>query len=801
MRSAWRWRRATFLLAVSERPEHEQLLGRAITAHRGTPLVAGDVVHGIVVGVFDDAADAIAAALDAHGEGDGLAAVRMVVHTGEVVLPAVDASSTLDRGLALLAIGVGGQLVLSGTSARSLVDRLPDNAMLIDRGVHHLQDLGQPEHVWQLVGDETPSKLSPLRSLSTCRHNLPTHLTPLIGRRSDVHDVGRLVGAERLVTITGPGGVGKTRLAIAVAAATMQRFPGGVWWVELAAVTTGDGAARAALAVLGAAEGPGVPASMQLAAALGDEASLLVLDNCEHLVEDCAELVAGVLAANPTATVLSTSREPLAVPGEVTWRVASLDPPLADAKLDGAGLYRSSAARLFVDRALRAQPTLFLDADGTRAVAQICHRLDGVPLAIELAAARCRHLHVSQISRELDDRFRLLTGSSRMTVARHQTMAASVQWSHDRLDATEQRTFRRLGVFAGPIPLEAARTVVAGAGDVDADEVFDVITRLVDKSMVVAEVGVHGEPRYRLLETLRAYAAERAGEAGELEHLQELNARWWASWLDHHFDALHTDHVLERVDEVHDNLVAALDWSVRDPELGLFLLARLLRSWWILSRTGDAMNGIDQLLTSENLEAHPRGWVEAAGFAAGLMMMFRSHSEARALLERAGQAAASLGDEFQVTFLGWLTEPQLHQRLRELASQRGDRYVEAMAVIANGNVLINDDPHHAHIHLAEAHRIASDQGSTYLTNLVLWDEARAARDVGELARESRSHSSWRVGVRSVACMTAWVCWVRSACWRWTNALSGSRSRCQSGGCRTCQVRTPISSRCELSCGH
>ena len=422
-----------------------------------------------------------------------------------------------------------------------MVDRLPDNAMLIDRGVHHLQDLGQPEHVWQLVGDETASKLSPLRSLSTCRHNLPTHLTALIGRRSDIHDVGRLVGGERLVTITGPGGVGKTRLAIAVAAATMQRFPGGVWWVELAAVTTGDGAARAALAVLGAAEGPGVPASMQLAAALGDEASLLVLDNCEHLVEDCAELVAGVLAANPTATVLSTSREPLAVPGEVTWRVPLLDPPLADAKLDGAGLYRSAAARLFVDHALRAQPTLFLDADGTCAVAQICHRLDGVPLAIELAVARCRHLHVSQISRELDDRFRLLTGSSRMTVARHQTMAASVQWSHDRLDATEQRTFRRLGVFAGPIPLEAAQTVVAGAGagDVDADGVFDVITRLVDKSMVVAEVGVHGEPRYRLLETLRAYAAERAGEAGELEHLQELNARWWASWLDHHFDALH----------------------------------------------------------------------------------------------------------------------------------------------------------------------------------------------------------------------------------------------------------------------
>ncbi len=165
-------------------------------------------------------------------------------------------------------------------------------------------------------------------------------------------------------------------------------------------------------------------------------------------------------------------------------------------------------------------------------------------------------------------------------MARQQTMAASIRWSHDRLEAVEQRTFRRLGVFAGPFPLEAAQAVVAGPGDVDADDVFEVMTRLVDKNMVVSEVGVHGEPRYRLLETLRAYALERAADAGELEELRDLNARWWATWLDHHYNELHTDDMLDRVDEVHDNLVAALDWSVRDPELGLFLLARLARAWW-----------------------------------------------------------------------------------------------------------------------------------------------------------------------------------------------------------------------------
>ena len=308
---------------------------------------------------------------------------------------------------------------------------------------------------------------------------------------------------------------------------------------------------RAALAVLDTPTTISAPVVAQIAAAVGDEPSLLVLDNCEHLIGDCAELVAGVLAADPTATVLATSRELLGVPGEVTWRAPSLDAPSID-ELDGAMLYRSAASRLFVDRALRAEPTLSLDGAGTRAVAEICQRLDGIPLAIELAAARCRHLDPAQIGRELDDRFRLLTGGARTAVARQQTMAASIRWSHDRLDAVEQRTFRRLGVFTGIFPVEAAQAVVAGVGDIEADDVPEAITRLVDKSLVVAQIGVHGEPRYRLLETLRAYALERAADVCELDALRDLNARWWATWLDSNYHDLHTDDMLERVDEVHD---------------------------------------------------------------------------------------------------------------------------------------------------------------------------------------------------------------------------------------------------------
>ena len=723
----------TFLLAAIERPEHRQLLERAITARAGMSLPSDDVGDRVVMASFEEPAAAIEAALAGHRAG-GLGTVRSAVHTGVVVMPVGDVGPTLDRGLALLAIAPRGQILVSGSTAVLVQNRLPAGAALVDRGTHGLHDLGRPEHVWHLSTGKSVAEVLPVRSLTTSRHNLPTQLTPLIGRRTDIEEVVRLVGVERLVTISGPGGVGKTRLAIAVAAMAIDRFPGGVWWVELAAVTVDGGAGRAALAVLGAPTTINAPVVDQIAAALSDEPSLLVLDNCEHLIGDCAELVVGVLAANPTATVLATSRELLGVPGEVTWRAPSLDSPSID-ELDGAKLYRSAASRLFVDRALRAEPTLSLDGAGTRAVAEICQRLDGIPLAIELAAARCRHLDPAQIGRELDDRFRLLTGGARTAVARQQTMAASIRWSHDRLDALEQRTFRRLGVFTGTFPVEAARAVVAGVGDIDADDVPEAIMRLVDKSMLVAQIGVHGEPRYRLLETLRAYALERAAEVSELDELRDLNARWWASWLDSNFHELHTDDMFERVDEVHDNLVAALDWSVREPELGLFLLARLARAWWVGGRAGDGIDAMDHLLAPEHATEHPRAWVDAANFASFFILTFRGQAESDRLSDLVEHTAAAIDDEYQLVLVRWLNgDTELIGRIRQLAHQRGDRFVEALAVIHLSRLFTNDDPEHALTHLTEARAVAQAERSSALLHDVYNNEAQAARDVGELAR-------------------------------------------------------------------
>jgi predicted ATPase len=248
------------------------------------------------------------------------------------------------------------------------------------------------------------------------------------------------------------------------------------------------------------------------------------LDNCEHLVEPCAELVAGLLAANPAASVLTTSREPLGVPGEISWRVPSLPCPPRQRPLAVQALSQYDAFALFMDRARRARPSFLVTETNAPAIAQICYRLDGIPLAIELAAARCRQMTAEHISSELDDRFRVLTGGARTVMARQQTLAASVGWSHERLDEREQLVFRRLGVFPGPFPLEAAEAIVASAGAVEPVEVFDVVSRLVDKSLVVADDGAGGEPSYRLLETLRAYAVERARAAGELTDLRDAHA-------------------------------------------------------------------------------------------------------------------------------------------------------------------------------------------------------------------------------------------------------------------------------------
>ena len=458
-------------------PRHYEILDEAISAHGGVrPVEQGE--GDSVVAAFSRASDAVRAAVTAqqllaaeHWPDDDALAVRMALHTGEAQLR--DEGNyfglAVIRCARLRACGHGGQVLLSDVTAGLVADDLGDGITLVDLGRHRLKDLGRPERVWQLAHPDLAVEFPPLLSLDAFRQNLPLQLSPLIGRGTEIADLVDILGGERLVTLTGSAGVGKTRLALAVGAELVGAFPGGVWFVELAGSGSSGSVGRATLKALRVPETPGVPPTDVAAVELGEgDRSLVILDNCEHLIAECAEFVVTVLAASGDVTILATSREQLGVAGEVAWRVPSLRSPPRGAPLPVQALSQYDAVNLFVDRARRARPSFSVNDANAAAVAQICHRLDGIPLAVELAAARCRHLSAEQIATQLDDRFRLLTGGSRTVMPRQQTLAASIDWSYDLLDDLERRVLQRLGVFAGPFSLLAAEAVVATFGDVDA---------------------------------------------------------------------------------------------------------------------------------------------------------------------------------------------------------------------------------------------------------------------------------------------------------------------------------------------
>jgi predicted ATPase/class 3 adenylate cyclase/DNA-binding CsgD family transcriptional regulator len=737
------WERASAAMAVAI-PRHYEILNEVIAAHGGVrPVEQGE--GDSVVAAFARASDAVSAAIDAQRTllaetwppGAELH-VRMAVHTGEAQLR--DEGNyfgrTVIRCARLRAVGHGDQILVSDSAAGLVVDQLPDGARLGDLGTHRLKDLGRPEHVWQVIHPDLPAVHAQLRSLDVHRHNLPVQLTPLIGRESDVAALGQLVGEERLVTLTGSGGVGKTRLALAVAAELLEQFPGGVWFVELAGVADAAGVGPAVLAAMGAHQVPGLQPVEQLIAAMADEGTLLVLDNCEHLLEPCAALTAALLAQHAAVNVLATAREPLGVPGEVTWRVHSLSAPTAETIVAVPALRQYDAVRLFIDRARRARPTFGVSDANAPAIAQICYRLDGIPLALELAAARCRQMSVERIAAELDDRFHLLTGGARTVLPRQQTLAASVDWSYDRLDETEQVLFRRLGVFAGSFPMDGAEHVAAAIGDVDPVTVFDGVSRLVDKNLVSSEERPGGDQHYRLLETLRAYAIERARAAGELGALRDALVTFWLDWLERREPIVHTDAVIEHLEMFHDSVTAALEWSSRDPAVGLRLLRLLARAWQGSGRPQAAMTAVDQLLTDENAERFPVAWAAAAASVAVLVGTARSGADRAALLERGRAVADQAGDDYFVAIsdmlLGYTNDNC--ERVRRLAHERGQRYVECIATMARASITVEADPSAAIGMLDDADGRAAARESRYLRDFADRTACRAALLLGHLER-------------------------------------------------------------------
>jgi predicted ATPase/class 3 adenylate cyclase/DNA-binding NarL/FixJ family response regulator len=574
----------------------DRMLPEAVAANDGVrPVEQGEGDSFVVA--FGRASDAVACALQLQRAPLAPIRLRIGVHTGEIQLrdegnyigPAINRTARL-RDLAH-----GGQTVLSGATEAMVIDRLPEGAWLTDLGTHPLRDLPRPERVVQLCHPDLVNEFAPLRVSGTVvSQRLPAQLTSFVGRDAELTQLRELLTDNRVVTLTGAGGVGKTRLATQVAAQLAGEFGDGAWYVDLAPITDPELVAVTVARALGLPDHPGRSTMDTLTRFIADRQMLVVLDNCEHLLDASAELVVALLSEAGRLTVLATSREAIGVAGEVSWRVPSLS-------LDG------EAIELFTDRARHARPDFTLTDDNAAVVGEICARLDGLPLAIELAAARVRALSLAEILDSLHDRFRLLTGGARTAVRRQQTLRASVDWSHALLTEPERVLLRRLAVFLGGFGLDAAQAV-AGGGDVARYQVLDQLTLLVDKSLVVAEDS-GGRTRYRLLETVRQYALEKLGESGEADAVRSRHRDHYTAMAAVLDSPAGTDYEqrLEQAEIEIDNLRAAFEWSRENSaiELALSLASSLQPLWLARGRLPEGLAWFDA--TQADLDAQRPG--------------------------------------------------------------------------------------------------------------------------------------------------------------------------------------------------
>jgi predicted ATPase len=571
----------------------------------------------------------------------------MGLHTGEGVLAGDDyVGIDVHRAARIMSAGHGGQILVSEATRALIGSDLSDGATLRDLGDHRLKDLRQPEHLFQVQHPDLPSDFPPLRSLSARPNNLPIQLTSFVDRDQETTDVRTLLSAARLVTLMGVGGTGKTRLALHVAAGSVETFRDGVWLVELASITNPALVAETVVDVLGARQ-PSRAAADALRETLADRTVLLIMDNCEHVLGAVAELCSDLLRRCPGLRVLATSRESLDVPGEAIYRVPPLSLPDGHA-LPPHSLDAYAATRLFVERARLYRPDLAPDPEEARTIARIALRLDGIPLAIELAAARTKVLSVAQIADRLDDRFRLLTGGARSGLSHHQTLQAAMDWSYDLLADEERALFRTLAVFAGGFSLDAAESVWrwdgSGAGDI-----LDVLTRLVDKSLVLAEHLPSGEFRYRMLETVRRYALDRlveSGEAGEARSRHRDHFRRLVEEAEPDLVGPRQKAWLDRLELEHDNLRAALEWSTADQgsgEAGLRMAAGLWWFWEIRGYWSEGRRWLRDLL-ARPAPAWTEARVKALNAAASLALRQLDLDEATMLAEQSLEHARQLGD-------------------------------------------------------------------------------------------------------------------------------------------------------------
>ena len=555
---------------------HDEILREAIGAHDGFVFATGGDGFAVAFATAGDAV-ALAATVQVRLAAEDLPRVRIGVHTGEAQERDGDYfGPALNRTARLMAIGHGGQVLVSRATAQ-----LVSGADFRDLGEHRLRDLLQPERVFQLVVDGTDDDFPPLRSLNTLPTNLPVQLTTFVGRDDELKHITGLVADNRLVTITGVGGVGKTRIALQVSAELLPEYRDGVWVCELASAEDDEALADVVAVALRAPARPGLSLLDSIVEFLRTQELLLVVDNCEHLLSSVSALLERVLQACPDVRLLATSREGLGIPGEQLWPLRSLSTPSRTDPLEA--VESSDAVKLFVDRARAVEPAFRLNERDASAVGEICRRLDGIPLAIELAAARVASMAPSEIAALLDERFRLLTGGRRRAVERHHTLRATVDWSYSLLDEIARIVFDRLGVFAGTFDAAAAEAITTSS-DVERFDVLDALGELVGKSMLGAE-HQGGITRYQQLETLRQYALEQLDTRAETDALRRRHAEYYAAFAQRIGPRLLGAEELTwrpRLKAELDNLRAAVGWAIErtahdERELALQIIASLSR--------------------------------------------------------------------------------------------------------------------------------------------------------------------------------------------------------------------------------
>jgi predicted ATPase/class 3 adenylate cyclase/DNA-binding CsgD family transcriptional regulator len=671
------------------RARHDAILRAAIETNSGYLF---QIIGDAFCAAFHTSGDALNAAIKSQTDlrvenwGDVPVRVRMGIHTGKADLQENGqyvGHMTLGRVQRLMSAGHGGQALVSPATEQLVRDELPEGVELRDLGERLLKDLIRPEHIYQIVATNLPVDFPPLRTLDAYRHNLPAQLTTFIGREKEMAEVKQAIHENRLVTLTGSGGTGKTRLAIQAGADSLDQFPDGVWLVQLGSTAEADLVPRSVAGAVGVQEIPTQSLTDTLAHFLSSKSLLLVLDSCEHLIEACARLAEHLLQACPDVRILATSRERLRIPGEVTRQVALLTvpdprrlPPLEE-------LEQYEAVRLFVERGRSVMPSFELTKKNAGAVAQLCFHLDGMPLALELAAALLNVLTAEQILSRLGDRFQLLTRGNRAALDRQQTLQATLDWSYNLLSEQEQLMFKRLAVFVSGWTLEAAETICSGE-EIDPGAVLHLLSQLVNKSLVTA-APVGEESRYKMLETIRQYALERLGESGKANEVRGRHLGYFLQWVEKAAPLGRAEQFAwsDRFEAEHDNIRAALEWSrvaIPGANAGLRLAAAMGYFWKLRGYYTEGRMRLSAALAQRGAQQPTLARAQALHQASVLAFFQSDYQAVRASAEESMVISRGLGA------VGRLTVANTLEILAEAATETGDYstapklYEEALAV-------------------------------------------------------------------------------------------------------------------------